>query len=293
MAANLASHGWQFIVVDIQWYEPAAQGWEYRPDAKLNMDANGRLIPAENRFPSAANGKGFKPLADYVHAKGLKFGIHILRGIPRQAVAANTARSSARKRLMPPTSPTNQAPANGTPICTASTPPSPAARNITIPSSPNSPQWGVDFVKVDDLSRTYHKSYIEAIRKAIDNSGRPMIFSTSPGATTLAEADHIASHANMWRISDDFWDKWDLLKEQFQRCADWAPHTGPGHFPDADMLPVGAITVAKQPQPGPSTRFTKDEQFTMMTLWSISRSPLIYGGDLEQMDPLHTLAADE
>jgi hypothetical protein len=145
--------------------------------------------------------------------------------------------------------------------------------------------WGVDFVKVDDLSRPYHKSEIEAIRKAMDKSGRSMIFSTSPGATTLDEADHIAAHANMWRISDDFWDKWDLLKEQFQRCADWAPHCGSGHFPDADMLPLGAITVTRHSEPGPHTRFTKDEQITMMTLWSICRSPLIYGGDLEKMDP--------
>jgi alpha-galactosidase len=90
MARDLASHGWQYIVVDIQWYEPNAQGHDYTPGAKLALDEYGRLLPAVNRFPSSANGQGFKPLADYVHDKGLKFGIHIMRGIPRQAVDQNT-----------------------------------------------------------------------------------------------------------------------------------------------------------------------------------------------------------
>src|SRR5881394_3443860 len=89
MARDLATHGWQYIVVDIQWYEPNAQGHDYAPGAKLAMDEYGRLQPAVNRFPSAADGGGFKPLADYVHSKGLKFGIHIMRGIPRRAVEAN------------------------------------------------------------------------------------------------------------------------------------------------------------------------------------------------------------
>ncbi len=180
-------------------------------------------------------GKGFKPLADYVHGKGLKFGIHILRGIPRQAVAANTPilGSSARAADV----------ADKTSICQWN--PDMYGIDTTKPGGQeyyNSlfsqfADWDVDFVKVDDLSRPYHKSEIEAIRKAIDKTGRPMIFSTSPGATTLDEADHIADHANMWRISDDFWDKWDLLKEQFQRCADWAPIADRATFPTPTCCP--------------------------------------------------------
>jgi alpha-galactosidase len=90
MAKELARFGWQYIVVDIQWYEPNARSHGYRENAKLDMDDYGRLMPAMNRFPSAANGAGFKTLADYIHSRGLKFGIHILRGMPRQAVARNT-----------------------------------------------------------------------------------------------------------------------------------------------------------------------------------------------------------
>ena len=87
---RLAAHGWEYIVVDIQWYEPNATGFDYHRGAKLDMDEWGRLLPATNKFPSAMDGKGFKPLADYVHSLGLKFGLHLMRGIPRQAVAAKT-----------------------------------------------------------------------------------------------------------------------------------------------------------------------------------------------------------
>ena len=90
MAEKLKSHDWQYIVVDIQWYQPSAQGHDYVKGAKLTMDEFSRLIPAPEKFPSSADGKGFKPLADYVHSKGLKFGIHMMRGISRQAVEQNT-----------------------------------------------------------------------------------------------------------------------------------------------------------------------------------------------------------
>src|SRR5215212_9476188 len=90
MARHMKRFGWQYVVVDIQWYEPKAKAHGYRPNAELVMDRYGRLLPALNRFPSAARGRGFKPLADYVHRLGLKLGVHIVRGIPRQAVRVNT-----------------------------------------------------------------------------------------------------------------------------------------------------------------------------------------------------------
>ena len=85
MAKHLRPYGWEYIVVDIQWYQPTAINHAYEPFSTLTMDEYGRLFPAVNRFPSAANGAGFKPLADYVHSLGLKFGIHIMRGMPRMA----------------------------------------------------------------------------------------------------------------------------------------------------------------------------------------------------------------
>jgi hypothetical protein len=150
-------------------------------------------------------------------------------------------------------------------------------------------------VKVDDLSRPYHQAEIELIRKAIDQSGRPMVFSTSPGATPLESAEHVMNHANMWRICDDFWDNWDMLKPQFKRCADWAPYIGAGHFPDADMLPLGRLSIRGERGGDRMTGFTQTEQYTLMNLWAMFRSPLMFGGDLPSNDEftLSLLTNDE
>ncbi len=149
-------------------------------------------------------------------------------------------------------------------------------------------------VKVDDLSRPYddHQPEIEAIRKAIDRTNRVIVLSTSPGETPLAAADHVATHANMRRISDDFWDSWKLLKPQFERRKNWAPYCGSGHWPDADMLPFGHVRAA---QKNSWTRFTHDEQYTVMTLWCMSRSPLMMGGNMPDNDDftLSLLTNDE
>jgi len=114
---------------------------------------------------------------------------------------------------------------------------------------------------------------------AIDRTGRPIVLSLSPGATALEAADHVKNHANLWRISDDFWDRWFALREQFDRLARWNPHRAPGAWPDADMLPFGTLVMGQR-----MTRFTSDEQITLMTLWSIARSPLMHGGDLAKTD---------
>src|SRR6478736_2768560 len=289
MATKLKSHGWQYVVVDIQWYEPNAKSFDYRKDAKLVTDEFGRLLPATNRFPSAADGGGFQALADYVHDKGLKFGIHLMRGIPRQALAANLPIKGTKVRA--------QDIANTNSTCAWN----PDMFGVDM-SKPGAQEyydsvfqliagWGVDFVKVDDLSRPYddHRAEIEAIRKAIDRTGRPMLLSTSPGETPVTEASHVSQHANLWRISDDFWDNWKLLHEQFERLNKWSHFIGPGHWPDADMLPLGRVRF------GQPTKFTRDEQFTLMTLWSIARSPLIMGGDLAKLDDftLSLLTNDE
>ena len=281
MKEKLFAHGWNLITVDIQWYEPNATGFDYHRGAKLDMDEFGRLIPATNKFPSAMNGQGFKPLADYVHSLGLKFGLHLMRGIPRQAVAAKTpikGTSYAAADIADTRTDTNS-------MCQWNTDmygvdmSKPGAQEYYNSVFELFASWGLDFVKVDDLSRPYHQTEIEAIRQAIDRTGRPIVFSTSPGATPLADGAHASTHANMWRISDDFWDKWSLLFDQFDRLRDWTPFRAPGHFPDADMLPVGVLQMGKN-----KTKFTPDEQFTLLTLWSIARSPLILGADLTKLD---------
>jgi hypothetical protein len=277
MQAKLASHGWKLITVDIQWYEPNATGFDYRKGAKLEMDEYGRLVPATNKFPSAVDGNGFKPLADYVHSLGLKFGVHLMRGIPRQAVTAKTPIKGTRYTAAEIADTNNTCRWNGDMYGVDMT--KPGAQEYYDSVFELFASWGLDFVKVDDLSRPYHQAEIEAIRKAIDKTGRPIVFSTSPGATPLSAGDHVSTHANMWRISDDFWDKWSLLVEQFDRLRDWTPYRAPGHFPDADMLPIGVLQMGKN-----KTNFKPDEQFTLLTLWSIARSPLILGADLTKLD---------
>lgn len=292
MADKLASHGWQYVVVDIQWYEPQAKGFNYRKNAKLEMDDYGRLLPAVNRFPSAADEAGFKSLADYVHSKGLKFGIHLLRGIPRQAVEFNTPILGSDYHAADIADKAHPCKWNGDMWGVDMT--KPGAQGYYNSVFQLIASWDVDFVKVDDLSRPYdqNKPEIEAIRKAIDQAGRPMVLSTSPGETLLTEADHVAAHANMWRISDDFWDNWKALKEQFRRCKNWAQYAGPGHWPDADMLPFGQVRVGQR---NAGTHFTHDEETTVMTLWSICRSPLMIGANLPDNDEftLSLLTNDE
>ncbi|GGG49047.1 NPCBM/NEW2 domain-containing protein [Hymenobacter glacieicola] len=283
MAANLKSSGWEYVVVDIRWYvgNDTAHGYnEKNPD--WNLDAYGRFVPAPNRFPSAAGGKGFKPLADYLHAKGLKFGIHIMRGVPVVAVQRKLPILGSKATAADIYSKEGQAGWLRDMYTVVAG--QPGAQEYYNSLFQLYASWGVDFVKVDDLSSPYHKPEVEMIRRAIDRSGRKIVLSTSPGETPIAEAKHVAAHANMWRTVGDFWDSWEQLKEHFEVCNRWSPHIQPGAYPDADMLPLGRIGIRAERGDDRMSRFTPDEQYTLMSLWSIFRSPLMFGGDLPSND---------
>lgn len=279
MAEHLAKVGWQYIVVDIQWYQPNAQGHGYDPKAKLVLDEYGRLQPATNRFPS-----GFKALADYVHGKGLKFGIHIMRGIPRQAVAQNLPVKGTQFHAKDIAEPDNHCRWNPDMWGIDTTRPGSQEYYDSIVELYAS--WGVDFIKADDMgSHLYQPAEIKALHRAILKSGRTILLSISPGPAPVMEAEFFQKHSQMWRISDDFWDEWKLLRQQFEFARDWAPEIGKNNtWPDADMLAIGRLRLASNNGKGEPTKFTPDEQLTMMTLWSIMRSPLIMGGDLPQCD---------
>jgi hypothetical protein len=283
MASGLKQYGWQYIVIDIQWYEPNAQAHGYRPNAQLSMDSNGRLVPAVNRFPSSANGQGFKPLADYVHSKGLKFGIHILRGIPRQAVAQNAPILGSTVHAADV--------ADKQSLCQWNTDmygvdmSKPGAQAYYDSIVAQYAQWGVDFIKADDMSRPYHKAEIAALHHAIVKTGRPIVLSLSPGPAPLTEVEHLRANAQMWRIEDDLWDNWNSLKAMYFRAESWAPFVIQGHWPDADMLPLGHIGIRAERGNDRLSQLSHDEQKTLMTLWSIFRSPLMFGGDLPTLDP--------
>ncbi|WP_433062950.1 glycoside hydrolase family 27 protein [Dactylosporangium sp. CS-033363] len=284
MAAHLLPHGWDTVVVDIQWYEPTARAGGYNDHAPLHLDPHGRPLPVEARFPSAAGGLGFGPLAERVHALGLRFGVHIMRGIPRLAA----------ERSLPVlgTSYTAADVADRGSTCDWNTDnfgldhdhPGAAAYYASLLAL--FAEWGVDFVKVDDMLGPYHDREIAAFSAAVRGCGRDMVLSLSPGrALSLEHAPHLAAHADMWRISDDLWDRWADVYDQFERCARWAGCAGPGTWPDADMLPLGRIGIRAERGVDRDSLLTWDEQRTLMTLWCIARSPLIFGGDLPRSDP--------
>lgn len=282
MAKHLKQYGWEYIVVDIQWYEPTANNHEYHPFAPLCMDEYARVIPAENRFPSAAGGKGFAPLAEYVHSLGLKFGIHIMRGIPREAVVRNlkikgtdrTAREIARFSSI----------CNWNPDMYGVDPEKEGAKAYYESIFELYASWGVDYIKCDDICRElpHEEAELRLISETLRDCGREMVFSLSPGPALPEKAELYKETADLWRITDDFWDKWELLYDMFSRAERWCIHTGAGNWPDADMLPIGPIL--QDYNPANRTNFTQDEQITMLTLWCIFRSPLMIGGEMTGFD---------
>lgn len=292
MRDRLKQYGYQYVICDIQWYEPAAKGNVYNNFADLCMDEYSRLIPAVNRFPSSANGAGFKPIADKIHSMGLKFGIHIMRGIPRQAVHRNTRIYGTTARARDIASQFSLCPWN-TDMYGVDTEKR-GAEEYYDSLFKLYASWGVDFVKVDDIANTEFspqnpysaEKEIEMIRAAIDRSGRDMVLSLSPGLAPLNKAEHLSENANMWRISGDFWDRWDKLLNMFSLCEKWYPYVKDGSFPDCDILPLGKLCIdgSYMGDMGRDSGFTKEEQKTMMTLWAVFRSPLFFGGELRLTD---------
>jgi alpha-galactosidase len=285
---NLKAFGWQYVVIDEGWYlnHPENQGkpaWEY------TLDKDGRYIPSESRFPSAANGAGFKALADSVHALGLKFGIHIIRGIPKEAVEKNLpiagssfhAAEAAEKSDVCEWNPDNYGlKANA------------AGQAYYDSLAQLYAGWGIDFIKVDCISRPYKDDEIRMMSQALKKTGRPIVLSLSPGATPLDKQTELDKYAQMWRISDDVWDFWERpkgqqwspqsLKEQFKFAASWAGRAKPGHWPDADMLPFGHLGPVPGYGPVRDSKLSPDELQTFMTLWCIFRSPLFVGANLPE-----------
>jgi hypothetical protein len=311
---ELAPVGWNYAVIDEGWFLENPQDRPHPEKLVYTIDANGRYVPVPARFPSAGTAMpaqiqvavaaggtpykllmtteetGFKPLGDWVHAQNLKFGIHIVRGIPRASVERNLpiagsafhASDAADTADACPWDPTNWGVKNNE-----------AGQAWYDSLLSQYAGWGVDLIKVDCIAaHPYKADEIRMIRKSIDKTGRPMVLSLSPGPTALENADEVAQLANMWRISDDFWDVWagdpgkafpQSLSGQFAKVAAWAATTKPGHWPDADMLPLGHLGPAPgwgQPR---DTRFTPAEQQTLLTLWAMARSPLILGANLTQL----------
>ena len=291
--AGIEQFGWKYAVIDEGWYMGNPFGAKL-VDRKYLWDGNGILIPVAARFPSSAGGAGFKPLADWVHAQGLKFGIHIVRGIPRQVVKENLPIAGSVFHAADAADTASPCPWDEGNWGVSDTPAGQAYYDSMLMKYA---AWGLDYIKVDCISdHPYRPTEIRQIAEAIKKTGRPIVLSLSPGPTQLEHGAEVAEYAQMWRIADDHWDSWIFphkpgdgefpfgVRDAFDRLAKWVPYVRPGNWPDQDMLPIGSLT----PHPGwgepRQSRETMDEERTEFTLWAISRSPLILGTNLTKLD---------
>lgn len=282
MATNLKQFGWEYVVVDIRWTVQNSASSHYNSDAIFTLDDNGRFLPAPNRFPSSASGDGFKPLADYIHSLGLKFGIHIMRGVPKVAVDGNYPIANSNYTTGELTTSAGAPWLNDMWGIEASD----AGQAYYDSIFQLYADWDVDYVKIDDMAynSSYHAEELSMVRQAIDNTGREMVLSLSPGFFPLSAGPTLASESNLWRITGDVWDTWNAINNMTFALNNWNQYRSEGHWPDADMLPLGRIGIRAHVGSDRMTNLTHDEQRTMMSLWSIARSPLMFGGDLPSND---------
>ncbi len=290
---HLQPFGWDTVVVDFRWYDSKADGIRIQNPEGITIDEYGRCIPPEKRFPSAANGAGFKPLADRIHSMGLKFGIHIMRGIPRTAVSRNLpihgSKFTAAEAVRSADDPARECRWNrdmyGVDATTA------AGKAWYADIARQYAGWGVDYIKCDDIANLergterYPQAEVEALSDGLRASGRSIVLSLSPGPALLDRAEHLRQFAHLWRVSGDFWDNWRALNRNFELISSWLAYAGPGHWPDADMIPLGHICQRNcDVHPDRWTRFSRDEQLTLMSLWSLAPSPLMLGMNLPDND---------
>ncbi len=302
MSSSLKDYGYDYIVVDMGWYYPLSFGNNdgvsvINPPQRI--DQFGRLLPDTIKFPSAVGDNGLKSIGDYIHSKGLKFGLHIMRGIPWNAFSENTRILGTKYFAQDIANPTDTCEWNHSMY--GVNPDHEAGIEYYRSLIALYESWGVDFIKIDDMARPYHKGELEIFSKALKESKRDIFLSLSPGKAPVEEAEHLSRYANQWRISNDVWDHWRLVKRQFEYCRDWYPHIQDNHWPDADMLPLGKLRLTGADEWVASLiqadyadvkdeycRLLPKEQYTLMNLWSIFRSPMFFGGYPPHNDSLTT-----
>ncbi|KAL8534819.1 hypothetical protein ACS0TY_010742 [Phlomoides rotata] len=268
------------------------------------IDEWGRMVPDPDRWPSSRDGKGFTKVAQIVHSMGLKFGIHVMRGISTQAFNANTPildvttgkayQESGRKWLAKDIGIKERACAwmrNG--FMSVDTK-SGAGRAFLRSLYHQYADWGVDFVKHDCVfGEDFDPDEISYVSKVLTELNRPILYSLSPGSSvTPAMARQVSRMVNMYRITGDDWDTWGDVAAHFNVTRDFSAANMIGakglrgkSWPDLDMLPLGWLTDPGSNE-GPHRRcnLNLDEQRSQVTLWAMAKSPLMFGGDMRQLD---------
>jgi len=269
LRTTLQPFGWNTVVIDYRWYDP-----------EDTLDANGRYLPSTSKYPSATGTNGLKSVSDQVHALGLGFGIHIMRGIPRTAVTANAPIANSTYHAADAGNTNDPCPwdthmwgVNGS---------SAAGQAWYDALFAQYAAWGIDFIKIDDMlnnsTKVYHQAEADAIRKAVNKTGRAIVVSFSPGpddpSWLPSSVADLNADADMWRVVDDFWDYNAItnLAGVFTSAGTWQAASGlvQGHWPDTDMLPLGYLGPRCEWHASGETTLTHNDQVTVMSLWPCS-----------------------
>ena len=225
---GLSALGYEYLVIDDCW-------------ALKERDENGRLVADPQKFPH-----GMKAVADYVHSKGLKFGMYSCAGYL---------------------------------TCAAY----PGSFEYEFIDAKTFAEWGVDFLKYDYC---YHSSVIHGkylyrrMGLALKNCGRDILFSACTwGADNTAEWIRETS-ANMWRSTGDVFDNWETIKSIIEQQEAILPYGGAGSFNDMDMLVVGMYGKGNV-----GLQELNDTQYkTHFSIWALLGSPLMIGCDVRNMN---------
>jgi hypothetical protein len=301
MADKLLPHGYEYFVIDNGWFgEYTLQEGTIFPAEKhahdIRIDEYGYFLPSEVYFPN-----GLKPIAERCHELGLKFGVHLMRGIPRKAYEMDL-------------------PIKGTPYTArdiANTNPEENCKwcyycYAVDMSKPGAQEWydgliehiasmGVDMIKYDDI--VAHPDEVEAVAKAIVKTGRPILLSLSPGGKVDPEAIDFFKMGNMLRVTPDVWDEQKYIDLCFDAWRKWQGKEQPGFWIDMDMIPFGQLQLMSPPSSdGAKTamdkgdialagkgvnrwsQLSKPQMETFITMRALAASPLMMGGDLPTLD---------
>ena len=311
MAKKLKPYGYEYFVIDAGWFGEfkLQEGTMFPAEkhaAQMKFNEYGLLQPSTTYFPN-----GFKKLIDRCHELGLKFGLHLMRGIPRAAVDKNVPIKGTKYFATDIADKKNICVWNHQNYGVDMS--KPGAQEFYNSLMNQMAEWGVDFLKYDDI--VPFPEEVKGVAAAIAQSGRSMMLSLSPGGNVDPNHLDAFQKGQMLRVTPDIWDEQKGIDECFEEWRKWQGKSGPGFWIDMDMIPFGQLQMMS-PKPkgvvGTESKkeladkmksgeianfellagrgfnrwseFTKDQMYTFITMRALSASPLMMGGDLPTLD---------
>ncbi len=297
-AEKLLPRGYDIFVIDNGWFgEYRLKSGTLLPEEthaeEIRINEYGIVQPSKTYFPN-----GFGPLAKRARELGIRLGLHLMRGIPRKAVELNTPIQGTPYRASEI--------ANQEDTCVwchynyGIDVSHPGAQPFYNSLAQQVADWGFEFIKADDI--VPYPQEIEALAKAIDDCERPLTLSLSPGGKVLPEALTSYHRGQMLRVTKDIWDNQRGIDQCFDAWRKWNGKSEPGFWIDMDMIPFGQLQLMTPPEDGIGTeesaqkaalagegenrwcQLSDAQKETFITLRSMSRSPLMIGGDLPTLD---------